>query len=169
MSPSAKSAAGQKFSFRARLENWEKGMDYCAVAVPARITKALGTKSAVLVMAQINKSVPFKVSLFPVGGGEHYLRIKSKVRKEVGVEEGDLISIQVTTLDRAVIVIPADFKKALKAESATADFDAMTPGKKNFAIRRIEEALKPETRAKRIQEIIEEARRESEKRAERKA
>jgi hypothetical protein len=46
--------AGRKFSFKAKLENWAEEMDYCAVQVPAKITKALGTKRAVLVMARVN-------------------------------------------------------------------------------------------------------------------
>jgi hypothetical protein len=41
--------AGQKLSFEAKLENWEAGMNYCAVAVPAKITAALGTNGPVLV------------------------------------------------------------------------------------------------------------------------
>lgn len=63
---------GQQLSFHANLESWVEGMDYCAVPVPAEITEALGTKGPVLVMARVNDSEPFKVSLFPVGGGQHY-------------------------------------------------------------------------------------------------
>jgi hypothetical protein len=43
-------AAGKRFAFKAVLENWVEGMDYCAVPVPAEITQALGTKDPVLVM-----------------------------------------------------------------------------------------------------------------------
>ena len=85
-------AAGRQLSFNAKLENWAEGMDYCAVPVPAKITAALGTKGPVLVMARINDSEPFKVSLFPVGGGKHYIRIKAKVRKETKTKTGDNVS-----------------------------------------------------------------------------
>ncbi len=71
-----------EFSFDATLENWAEGMDYCAIPIPATITEALGTHAAVPVIARLNDSEPFKVSLFPVGGGRHYMRIKGKVRKE---------------------------------------------------------------------------------------
>jgi len=80
--------AGRQLSFETKLENWAEGMDYCAVPVPAKITQALGTKGPVLVMARVNNSEPFKVSLFPIGGGQHYIRIKTKVRKETKTKTG---------------------------------------------------------------------------------
>ena len=79
---------GRNLSFQADLENWAEGMDYCAVSVPATITEALGTKGPVLVLARVNDSEPFQVSLFPVGGGQHYIRIKAKVRQETNTKTG---------------------------------------------------------------------------------
>ena len=158
-------AAGQQLSFQAKLENWAEGMDYCAVAVPAKITEALGTKSAVLVMAQVNDSEPFKVSLFPNGGGKHYIRIKAKVRKETQTKTGDSIRVQITVLDRADVTIPSDLMSALRAENVTEDFKSLPPGKQNFIVRRIDEAARPETRDKRIQEAVEAAHRRREERA----
>src|SRR3954447_26172732 len=98
MKPS--SAAGQQLSFQASLENWAEGMDYCAVPVPAEITQALGTKGPVLVMARVNDSEPFQVSLFPIGSGQHYIRIKAKVRQETKTKTGDRIRVRITVLDR---------------------------------------------------------------------
>ena len=149
--------AGQQLSFEAVLENWAEGMDYCAVAVPAEITQALGTKGPVLVMARVNDSAPFQVSLFPVGGGQHYIRIKAKVRQETQTKTGDCVRVRVTVLDRADVAIPEDLMIALRAGGATEAFKALPPGKQNFMIRRIADAAKPETRAKRIQEVVEAA------------
>lgn len=157
--------AGQEFSFKAKLENWAEGMDYCAVPVPAKITQALGTNSAVLVLARVNGSEPFKVSLFPVGGGQHYIRIKAKVRKETKTKTGDRIRLQFTVLDRADVTYPPDLLRALRAEKATQNFKSLPPGEQNFILRRLEEAAKPETRQKRIQEAIAAARRRKEKQA----
>src|SRR5580698_9634653 len=110
--------AGRQLSFEAKLENWAEGMDYCAVPVPAKITKTLGTKAAVLVMARVNNSEPFKVSLFPTGGGQHYIRIKAKVRKETKTKTGDRVRIRFTVLDRADITYPKDLIAALRMERA---------------------------------------------------
>ncbi len=54
---------GKELSFKSQLINWAAGMDYLAIPVPAATTTTLGTKSAVLVMATINQSAPFKGSL----------------------------------------------------------------------------------------------------------
>lgn len=149
--------AGQKLSFQANLENWAEGMDYCAVHVPAEITEALGTKGPVLVMARVNDSEPFQVSLFPVGGGKHCIRIKAKVRQETKTKTGDSVRVRFTVLDRAEVLLPKDLVSALRAEGVTEDFASLPPGKQSFTIRRIDEAAKPETRAKRIQEAVEAA------------
>ncbi len=145
---------GQKYKFKVKLEIWEEGMDYCAVPVPAKITATLGTTKAVLVMATVNESAPFKVSLFPVGGGQHYIRIKAKVRKETKTKAGDIVQIQFTVLDRADLTYPNDLLAALRAESLTKEFKALPPGAQNFLLRKIEDAAKPETRKKRIDEAI---------------
>src|SRR3954470_18099646 len=106
------STSGRQLSFEAKLEDWAEGMDYCAVPVPAKITHALGTKGPVLVMARVNQSEPFKVSLFPVGGGKHFIRIKAKVRKETKTKTGDRVRIRFTVLDRADVTYPKDLLKA---------------------------------------------------------
>ena len=148
------SSVGKLFSFEAVLEDWAEGMDYCAVAVPAEITEALGTKGPVLVSARVNDSAPFQVSLFPVGGGQHYIRIKAQVRKETKTKTGDRIRLTICVLDRDRVDIPDDLLLALRAEHAAQAFQAMPPGKQNFIIRRIQEAAKPETRGRRIQEAV---------------
>src|ERR1700728_1586725 len=120
--------AGRQLSFEAKLENWAEGMDYCAVPVPAKITQALGTKGPILVMARVNDSEPFKVSLFPVGGGKHYIRIKAKIRKETKTKTGDRVRLRITVLDRADVSYPRDLLSALRTEGVTEDFKSLPPG-----------------------------------------
>lgn len=145
---------GQQFSFQAGLENWAEGMDYCAVPVPAKVTEALGTKGPVLVMAWVNESEPFQVSLFPVGGGRHFIRIKARVRRETGTKTGDRVRIEVTVLDRARVEVPDDLMRALRAEGVAEAFGSLPPGKQRFIIRQIDEAAKPETRDRRVQKGV---------------
>jgi uncharacterized protein YdeI (YjbR/CyaY-like superfamily) len=118
----------------------------------------LGTKGPVLVTARVNDSAAFQVSLFPVGGGQHYIRVKAKVRKESGAKVGDRIKVEITVLDRALVDIPEDLMKALRAEKKEGSFKSLSPGKQNFIVRRINDAAKPQTREKRIQEALEIAR-----------
>lgn len=150
--------AGRQLSFQAPLEPWAEGMDYCAVSVPPEVTEALGTKGPVLVRARVNESAPFQVSLFPVGGGRHCIRIKAKVRRETGTGVGDVIRVSFTVLDRAEVVIPDDLVQALEAADLLEAFRSFPPGKQNFTIRRIDEAARPATRARRIDEAVAEAR-----------
>ena len=105
-------------------------------------------------MAQVNASEPFQVSLFPVGGGQHFIRIKARVRQQTNTKTGDLIRVRFTVLDRAAVEIPDDLLSALKAEGAADAFKSLTPGQQNFIVRRIDEAVKPETRQKRVQEAV---------------
>ena len=151
-------AVDAKFSFRAILENWAEGMDYCAIPVPAEITAALGTTGPVLVMAQVNDSELFQVSLFPVGGGQHYVRIKAKIRRATQTKTGDSIRMQITVLDRPAVALPDDLTRALHLDGATAAFKSLPPGKQNFIIRRINDAAKAQTRQKRIEEAVNAAR-----------
>lgn len=146
---------GKKIIFKSKLENWAEGMDYCAISVPSKVTKSLGTTKAVLVLASLNGCEPFQVSLFPVGGGQHFIRVRAKVRKQAGLKEGDSVQVHITVLDRSKVDLPADLISALKAESALKDFLALSPGKKNYAVRKINEASRIETRKKRIDEAIE--------------
>lgn len=149
--------AGQQLSFQAALEPWAEGMDYCAVSVPEEITTALGTRGPVLVMARVNESAPFQVSLFPVGGGRHAIRIKAKVRRETNTGVGDVILLRLTVLDRAAVVIPDDLLAALDEAGLTDVFRALPPGRQNFTVRRIDEAAQPATRARRVQEAVAQA------------
>lgn len=157
--------AGKEISFRSKMENWAEGMDYCAIPVPAAVTKALGTTAAVLVMARVNDSEPFKVSLFPVGGGKHYIRVRKKVRVAAKLKEGDKVKVNILVLDRdADATIPKDLEKALRADDVLDDFKSITPGARNYIIRRIDSAAKSETRKKRIEEAVEAAHEKREKR-----
>ena len=59
-----------------------------------------------------------------------------------------------TVLDRANVEIPDDLTRALRAEGVEEAFQSLPPGKQNFIIRRIDDAAKPETRERRIQEGV---------------
>ncbi|MDB6169566.1 MAG: hypothetical protein JWM88_2430 [Verrucomicrobia bacterium] len=108
--------------------------------------------------------MPFLVSLFPIGGGRHYLRVKAKVRTAAKIKGGDRVRVHITVVDRSAISIPQDLASALRADGVMEHFKALPPGKRNYTIRWIDEAAKPETRHKRIQAAVEVARLKSEQR-----
>lgn len=148
----------QPLSFHSRLERIASDAEYFALPVPEKISRALQTRGPVPVSARVNDSTPFLVSLFPIGGGRHYLRVKARVRREVKIEDGDRVRVHITVLDSAAISIPPDLMRALRAAGVMRNFQALPPGKRRYAIRRIGEVAKPETRKKRVQDAVKIAR-----------
>ncbi|MGC4119636.1 MAG: YdeI/OmpD-associated family protein [Myxococcales bacterium] len=147
--------AHQRLSFDSTLERIAEGMEYYALSVPLEVSQALQVRAAVPVLAKVNGSEEFKGSLYPVGGGRHYLRVRNQVCKSVGIREGALVRVDIEVRDRQdEVEIPADLKSALRSAKALAAFAALPVGKKSYVLRLIDEAVKPETRAKRIGEAV---------------
>jgi hypothetical protein len=154
----------QKLKFQSKLERISTEAEYFAFSVPAKITQALGTQGAVPVSARVNGSTPFLVSLFPVGGGRHYIRVKAKVRVEAEISEGSRVRVEITVRNHAdEVSIPKDLERALRDDGVAKFFEALPNGRKSFLLRMIDEAAKPETRAKRIQAAVEAAHQKREK------
>jgi hypothetical protein len=151
----SKYISGKEFEFNAILERWAAGMEYYAISIPNDITEALRTHASVPVKVQINGSDAFLASLFPVGEGRHYLRIRNKICKAVQIKEKDLINVKINVRDREKeILIPRDLQKALKEAGAEREFNALPIGKKSYLLRGINEAVKAETREKRIKDVV---------------
>src|ERR1700722_4002567 len=107
----------KKLSFQSKLERIADGMEYYALSIPLKITVALGTRGPVPVFAQVNNSETFFASLFPIGGGRHYLRVRNKICKSVDIKEGNRVQVQITVRDRSdEVVIPKDLMSALREE-----------------------------------------------------
>ena len=104
------SATELQLSFQGDLENWAEGMDYCAIAVPATITEVLGTKRPGDGASE--RVSALRVSLFPVGGGRHYIRIKAKVRAETNTVVGERNCVRFTVLGRGDVELPKDLMSA---------------------------------------------------------
>lgn len=60
----------------------------------------------------------------------------------------------VIVLDRDSVEIPDDPLLALRAAGVAQGFQSLPPGRQNFIIRRLDVAVKPETRDRRIQEVV---------------
>jgi hypothetical protein len=149
----------RELSFEARLERIADDMEYFAFTVPAKISRALKTRGPVPVSVRLNEAVTFLVSLAPIGGGRHWLRVNAKAWKAAKIKEGDLVRVQITVRDRAKeATLPSDVAKALRAASMTDEFNAIPLGQRTFLLRQIAAAAKPETRAKRIRAAMEIAR-----------
>jgi len=156
-------AADRQLSFHSDLENRAEGMDSCAVPVPVMITEALCTKGPVLVNARANDSTPLHMSHLPVGGGQHCIRVKSRVCEETPTKTGDRIRRRITVLDRANVTISGDLKRALRAEGVADGLTSLPLGEQTFITRQVDDTVEPETREKRIQEAVQAALERSER------
>jgi hypothetical protein len=151
-------------SFQSKLERISEEVNYFAVPVPEKISRAIGIRSAVPITARINGSKPFRGSLYPIGGGRHNMRVKAAVRAEAKIKEGDRVRVEITVVDRSTEVsIPSDLARALRDDGVLEYFKTLPAGKKSYTLRWIDQAAKPETRDKRIQAAVEMAHAKCEK------
>lgn len=89
--------------------------------------------------------------------GRGVLRIKARVRQETNTKAGDRILLRLTVLDRADVDLPDDLVNALRADDLEEAFASLPPGKRNFIVRRINDAARPDTRERRVQEGVQAA------------
>ncbi len=88
--------------------------------------------------------------------GRHLIGLSHANRAAAGVEIGSMVDVEIE-LDTSprVAVVPSDLAKALATDQLAKDaFEALTESQRREHVRRIEEAKKPETRARRIEILI---------------
>ena len=141
--------------FRVLLEKHETS-EATGICVPFDVEKVYETRARVPVRGTIN-GFPFRSSIAPMGGGKHFMAVNKEVREGAGVKGGEMISVSMERDDEPrVITAPKDFASALKAnQEAQAFWKTLSYTHQKEHVRAIEEAKKPETRARRIGKAIE--------------
>src|SRR5574341_811598 len=126
-----------------------------AIYTSREISKRLGTRARVNVVGAINGHA-FRNSMFPTGTGTHYMVVNRQIRDAIGVGVGDRVKVvmEVDTAPR-VVEVSADVRKALaKSKKARAAFQKLPPSHQREYLEYVEEAKRPETRARRIEKTI---------------
>lgn len=119
-------------------------------------SRKLGSQRAVNITGTLN-GAPFQNSFLPAGDGRHYLVVSRTLRQAARVSLGDTAELvfEIETAPRPVRV-PNDLRQALaQAPRALAAFDRLPSSHQREYLDYIEEAKKPETRAKRIAQTVE--------------
>ena len=161
----AKSEGRLILRFRSVLERLAPDSNYFAFEVPLKISREVGIRKTVPVIAEVNGSESFRGSLFPVGEGRHFMRVKEKIRTQVGIQEGDSAEIKITVLSSdAKNALPKEFSDVIKEAGLKEAFDLLPPGRRNYLIRWVSEAARVETRQKRIEQALLESRSRAAKR-----
>jgi hypothetical protein len=141
-----------KHSFRSRIEAARGGG---AVAkIPPDVTQALGGLMQLRVVGSVN-GVPNKSSTMPYRGA-FYLGVHKATREAAGVAIGDDVDVEIE-LDASprVLELAPELEQALAAEpELRARFDALAFTRRRELADPIREAVKPETRAARLEKAL---------------
>ena len=141
--------------FRVLLEKHESS-EATGIKIPFNVQKVFGTRARVPVRGTIN-GFAFRSSIFPMGGeGQFYMAVNKETRAGAKAKAGETVSVSMERDDEPRIVTPPpDFEKALKAsKSAQAMWNKLSYTHRKEHVRAIEEAKRPETRARRIAKAI---------------
>ena len=145
-------------SFEAPIvEHWfEAKFAYTVVWLPPEVAEALPFKAypRLRVEGEVAEQ-GFEAACMPVRR-RWYLMGSKKAMKAAGVSLGDEVEVRFRIADQDAVDMPVDLTRALEADAAAlARWDALTPGKKRGLAFRVAQAKRPETRAKRIAELLE--------------
>jgi hypothetical protein len=145
-----------KHSFKAELQNNNTGMDTAFVAIPFDVEKIYGTKGQVKVKATFDGH-PYRGVMANMGGGCHQIGVGKEIRKAIGKKVGDRIHVTIEKdVEERIVVVPADLQRVLsKNRKAKSIYEALSfTNRKEYALW-ISSAKKPETKEKRLSQIVE--------------
>lgn len=137
--------------FTAVLENTQPHMDAAFVSIPFNVQKLFGTKGHIKVEAKFDGHL-YRGILANMGTGCHVILVRKDIRKAIGKQVGDIITVELKADTKERIVsIPADLMKELRRNKmANTFFQTLSyTNKKEFTVW-IESAKKSETRLKRL-------------------
>lgn len=139
-------------TFEGVIEEARSGGAY--VEVPGEVIAALGGGGRIPVRATFD-GVAYRGSIASMGGCMA-LGILKQIRGELGKGPGDPVVVTVARDDgERTVVVPADLAEALEAAGVREAFDALSFSHRREHVQAIEEAKKPETRARRIAKAVE--------------
>ena len=117
--------------------------------------KEFGKRGPVRVNCRIG-SIEIKCSLLPMGDGSHAIHVKKDLRKAIGKDVGDEVEMIIEQdLSPRIVIIPEDIQWLLDDDPVFKEkFDKLTISYKESIIAYIDQAKLPETRAKRIGQMI---------------
>ena len=140
--------------FRITLDKHEHS-EAAMMILPFDVEKVFGTRARVPVRGTIN-GFAFRSSIFPTGDGHHYMVVNREVRAGSGVKGGDTVTVHMERDDQPrTIQPPADLARALLAnKAAQAAWEKLSYTRQKEYANAVEEAKRPETRARRIEKAI---------------
>jgi len=144
------------FEFTAKLKHHQFGRsNYTVAYLPAKLIKTLPLKKhpRLRIDGELN-GVRFANALHP-SGGKWYLLVARRMQKQCDVSLGDRVFIQFDIADQDAVEVPEELRFALEVnDQAAAIWSGLTPGKRRGFAYRVNSAKRRETRANRIEEVV---------------
>ena len=126
------------------------------VDVPLDLKETYGKGNLVPITATFNGTVPYRGVLAMMGGACPMLLVRSDVREQLGVTVGDRVQVRIE-LDTSPreVTLPDDVAALVEANpEAAAGWESLSPGNRREYARWIEDAKRPETRQRRVEETV---------------
>lgn len=125
------------------------------IEVPAEVVTALGSGKRPAVRVTVN-GYTYRNTV-AVMDGKYLISLSAAHREASGIGGGDEVEVElVVDAEPREVDVPADFAAALDAEpAARAFFEGLSYSQRRWFVLGIEEAKKPETRARRIENAVE--------------
>ncbi len=144
-----------KQEFCALLEKYPNS-DATGITIPFDVKEAFGTRARVPVRGTINDA-PFRSSIFPQAGQNHYMVVNRAMRESANVNAGEEIRVVMERDDEPrTITAPDDLLQALSAHpAARTRWENLNYSHQKEYVLAIENAKKPETRTRRIEKTME--------------
>jgi len=122
--------------------------------VPPEVVESLGGGARPPVTITINGHA--WRSRVAIMRGRHLIGLSHANREAAGVAVGEEVEVElVLDTEPRVVVEPADLTAALDADAVVrAAFDALPHGRRREHVRAVESAKRPETRARRIDQVV---------------
>jgi hypothetical protein len=98
---------------------------------------------------------PVTGAWMPTGDGRRYFIVAPRVLKEGGIHVGDVVEMRFRIGDQDAVDVPTELALALEADPvAKMAWVGLSAGKQRGMTHRIHPAKAPETRAKRVSEVL---------------
>jgi hypothetical protein len=137
--------------FEARIVSARGGGAF--VELPPEVVEALGDGGRIPVKASFD-GVAYRGSVASMGGTKVLGMLKA-IRAELGKGPGDRVVVTVERdLEERTIAVPDDLAGALEAAGMRAAFDALSFTHRREYVEWVEEAKRPETRSRRIEQTV---------------
>lgn len=138
--------------FEATIEEGRGGGAF--VRVPPEVDAALGGKGRIAVQATFDGAA-YRGSVVTMSGARCIGLLKA-IREELGKGPGDTVAVTLAPdLAERTVEVPDDLGRALEDAGLRATFDALSFSHQREYVTWVEEAKKPDTRARRVAGTVE--------------